>query len=224
MSVYVVRVWLPDRPGALGQVASRIGAVGGDVIGIDILERGGGRAIDELAVALSDDVALDRLVAGIVQLDGVDVEHVRPVAGAPDDARLGGLGVAERLVRSPDLASMLEGLCRDLVDVLDLDWAAVVRLEPPEGLAVVGERAPASAWLVAFLHGIHHLDSSEEEGGAPADLAWAALAGSGLEVVAGRRNRAFRRVERRELAALARIADAWASRWRSSGRVHRPVA
>ena len=28
---YVVRVWLPDRPGALGQVASRIGAVRGDV-------------------------------------------------------------------------------------------------------------------------------------------------------------------------------------------------
>ena len=27
----VMRVWLPDRPGALGQVASRIGAVKGDV-------------------------------------------------------------------------------------------------------------------------------------------------------------------------------------------------
>ena len=30
---FVVRVWLPDRPGALGQVASRIGAVRGDVVG-----------------------------------------------------------------------------------------------------------------------------------------------------------------------------------------------
>ena len=55
MPSYVVRVWLPDRPGALGQVASRIGAVRGDVVGIDILERGAGRAIDELAVALPDD-------------------------------------------------------------------------------------------------------------------------------------------------------------------------
>ena len=50
MSTWIVRVWLPDRPGALGQVASRIGAVRGDVVGIDILERGAGRAIDELAV------------------------------------------------------------------------------------------------------------------------------------------------------------------------------
>ena len=44
----VVRVWMPDRPGALGQVASRIGAVRGDVLAIEILEQGGGRAIDEL--------------------------------------------------------------------------------------------------------------------------------------------------------------------------------
>ncbi len=43
---------MPDRPGALGQVASRVGAVGGDVVGIDILERGAGRAIDELVVEL----------------------------------------------------------------------------------------------------------------------------------------------------------------------------
>src|SRR5687767_13200202 len=55
MALYVVRLWLPDRPGALGQVASRIGAVRGDVVGIEILERGAGRAIDELVVRLPDD-------------------------------------------------------------------------------------------------------------------------------------------------------------------------
>ena len=35
METYVVRMWLPDRPGALGQVASRIGAVRGEIVGID---------------------------------------------------------------------------------------------------------------------------------------------------------------------------------------------
>ena len=59
---YLVRVWLPDRPGALGQVASRIGAVRGDVVGIEILERGAGRAVDELVVALPEDGLLDLLV------------------------------------------------------------------------------------------------------------------------------------------------------------------
>src|SRR5258708_2115710 len=52
MRSFVVRVWLPDRPGALGAVASRIGSVRGDLTGIEILERGGGRAIDELIVEL----------------------------------------------------------------------------------------------------------------------------------------------------------------------------
>ena len=42
---FVVRVWLPERTGALGEVASRVGAVRGDVIWIDILVRGAGRAI-----------------------------------------------------------------------------------------------------------------------------------------------------------------------------------
>ena len=36
---YRLRIWLPDRPGALGLVASRIGAVGGDIEAVDILDR-----------------------------------------------------------------------------------------------------------------------------------------------------------------------------------------
>src|SRR5256885_526901 len=52
----VVRVWLPDRPGALGLVASRIGAIGADIVGIDVLERSERVAVgesgpDDLAVA-----------------------------------------------------------------------------------------------------------------------------------------------------------------------------
>jgi len=46
-------VWLPDRPGALGQVASRIGAVRGDVLGIEVLESGAGSVIDELIIRRS---------------------------------------------------------------------------------------------------------------------------------------------------------------------------
>ena len=81
MALFVVRVWLPDRPGALGQVASRIGAVRGDVVGIEILERGAGRAIDELVVRLPEDGLVELLVAEIAQVDGVDVEDVRAVVG-----------------------------------------------------------------------------------------------------------------------------------------------
>ena len=73
----MIRMWLPDRPGALGQVASRIGAVRGDVVGIDILERDGGQAVDELVVELPDAGLVDLLVNEVRQVDGVAVEEVR---------------------------------------------------------------------------------------------------------------------------------------------------
>ena len=86
MHTVVVRVWLPDRPGALGQVASRIGAVRGDVLGIEILESGGGSAVDELVVALPDEQLVDLLVAEVSAVDGVAVEDVRPIEGDRADA------------------------------------------------------------------------------------------------------------------------------------------
>lgn len=61
----VVRVWLADRPGSLGQLASKIGAVGGDLVGIDILERDGARAVDELTVELPDGFSPESLAAAL---------------------------------------------------------------------------------------------------------------------------------------------------------------
>src|SRR5438445_12045046 len=98
METFVVRVWLPDRPGALGAVASRIGAVRGDVVGIEILERGGGRAVDELVVQLPEPGLLEIMVAEIGQVDGVDVADVRPVADALHDPRPDALATAAQLV------------------------------------------------------------------------------------------------------------------------------
>ena len=94
MPTFVLRVWLPDRPGALGAVASRIGAVRGDLVGIDILERGGGRAIDELAVELPEERLVPLLVSEVGQVDGVDVEEVRPANGPLPDPRLDALETA----------------------------------------------------------------------------------------------------------------------------------
>ena len=78
---FVLRVWMPDRPGALGALASRIGAVGGDVTGIEILERGAGRAIDELVVELPDESLVDLLVAEVHQVDGVEPGRVAAGGG-----------------------------------------------------------------------------------------------------------------------------------------------
>src|SRR4029078_5659906 len=80
----LLRVWLPDRPGALGAVASRIGAVRGDIVGIDVLERNDGVAIDEFGVVLADADLLPLLVREVEEVDGCRVEHVTVVTHFPD--------------------------------------------------------------------------------------------------------------------------------------------
>jgi UTP:GlnB (protein PII) uridylyltransferase len=76
MTGYVVRIALPDRPGALGLVASRIGAVGGDIVAINILEREDGRAVDEFVVEIGQDL-IDLLQSEIHEVDGASVLEIR---------------------------------------------------------------------------------------------------------------------------------------------------
>ena len=205
MHTYVVRVWLPDRPGALGQVASRVGAVRGDVVGIEILERGAGRAIDELVVALPECGLLDLLVSEISQVDGVDVEDVRELAADRHDPGLAALGTAVRLVEAADGDAVLAILCDDTVADVEADWAMALRLQPVEVEVEVGA-APTAAWVAAFVAGSRHLDADGTDG-CPDDVAWADLPGARLALALGRKGRPFRWRERRQLASLARIAD-----------------
>ena len=76
MAGYVVRIALPDRPGALGLVASRIGAVGGDIVAINILERRDGRAVDEFVVEIGIEL-IDLLQSEIHEVDGVSIVEIR---------------------------------------------------------------------------------------------------------------------------------------------------
>jgi ACT domain-containing protein len=77
MAGYVVRIALPDRPGALGLVASRIGAVGGDIVAINILDRHEGQAIDEFVVEIEGDHLIELLEHEIHEVDGATVLEIR---------------------------------------------------------------------------------------------------------------------------------------------------
>ncbi len=77
MAGYIVRIALPDRPGALGLVASRIGAVGGDIVAINILEREDGHAVDEFVVEIGGHHLIELLQSEIHEVDGVSVLEIR---------------------------------------------------------------------------------------------------------------------------------------------------
>ena len=210
MASYVVRVWLPDRPGALGAVASRIGAVRGDLVGVDILERGAGRAIDELVVDLPHAGLVDLMISEVNEVDGVDVEDVREAPGSPVDPRLDALETAAYLVERGDPTDLLRALVSHAARDFEADWAAVVDPSAPRPLNSVGAMPP-DAWVFAFVKGARSSVVGRDGGAAsPADVAWADLSVASLVVVLGRDGRPFRTRERRQLSALARIAD---SRW-----------
>jgi hypothetical protein len=204
----VLRLWLPDRPGALGQVASRIGSVHCDLLAIDILERGGGQVVDELVILVPPSTSDELLVREVRAVDGVAVEDLRLVDADRRDPAMAmsevGAAVAEA---APGDA--VDVLCSGLHRALEADWVAVLDSAAGQG-AVVGRAgsAPDAAWLSAFIDGSGHLATNEGAGdGGPGDLLRVPMAVSGLTVAVGREARAFHERERARLRVLARTID-----------------
>lgn len=109
---YLLRVVLPDRPGTLGALASALGAEGADILSVDVVERGGGSAVDDLVVDMPSSRLPDVLITAAEAVDGVVVESVRPFAGALDTTRE--LELVEAITARPDegLTRLAEGVPR----------------------------------------------------------------------------------------------------------------
>lgn len=108
---YLLRLRLPDRPGALGAVATALGAVGADILSVDVIERSPGSATDDFVVELPPDRLADSLVSAAVTVPDVHVESIRPYAGRLDPHRE--LELLEGLGRdSASLVSLADGVSR----------------------------------------------------------------------------------------------------------------
>jgi hypothetical protein len=215
MPRYVLRLWLPDRPGALGQVASRIGAVHADVVGIEILERGGGRAVDDLVVALPSDDLVDLLVREVTQVEGVDIEWIEAVQEAGHDPQLALLEAAARLAEVDHEQARLALLGAELRRVFEMTWLTAVGRSGPTVMLAAGP-APSASWVLAFVDGSRHLSGTADHGAQ--DVAWTEL-GEDRYLAVGRTGRPLRARERRQLEALVRISTALDGAGRSGSRL-----
>ncbi len=118
-----LRLWVADRPGALGQVTRELGACGADIVQVSVLSRERGRALDEITVFLPEPAQRDRLERSLREVSSVTVEGVRPsgeVPGAFPDLDLLG-----RVAADPRAA--LNILADALPRILAADWAVAVR-------------------------------------------------------------------------------------------------
>ncbi len=192
---------MPDRPGALGQIASRIGAVRGDVHAIEILEAGAGRVIDEIVVSLPDASLVDLMVAEVHAIDEVSVEHVRPTDHERRDGGLLALALAADLAEAEPL-SRPRALVSYAAQLTDATWAMLV--SDTEVIAEHGD-VPAPEWVASLLAGSRHLDDPMSTA---SDMFWSDLPFAGMWLAAGREGRAVHERERVRLDLFARIADA----------------
>ncbi|MGN9914348.1 amino acid-binding protein [Phytohabitans sp. LJ34] len=148
-----VRVTLPDRPGALGQVARTLGVAGADIVQVVVLERLGGRAVDDFTVVWPGASRVERLRAGLAAIPGVQVDGVWRAIGAPvsggHDAELLAQVAANPADGLGTLVDAVPGLLAAdwaAAAVVPADWAARSGSAPQPGLAG-GEPAVAySSW------------------------------------------------------------------------------
>jgi hypothetical protein len=199
----VVRVWLPDRPGALGLVASRIGAIGADIVGVDVLERSEHVAVDEFAVTLASEDLVKLLVREIEEVDGASVEQWERVERFPDP--LDALETVEHVCGAANTKDLAVRLTERVRSEFSADWAAVLRKSTL--VAASGEDVPDPSMLHAFASGTSASPAVAAGESGPDDLAVAPLDERGAFLLVGRVGHPFRRRERRQLLALARVAD-----------------
>ena len=134
----LVRISVPDRPGTLGDVASCLGAVGADIVQVQVLQSGAGRALDDLHLRVRDADHLARVEHQLGTLPRVQVIGVR-IEPAPSTGH-GELELARRMVGAP--ARALTTLVDGVPASTGSDWAAVVRFGADETVEQVVATSP----------------------------------------------------------------------------------
>jgi len=119
---YLLRVVLPDKPGSLGAVATALGNAGADILGVTVVERSPGHAVDDLAVELPNGRPPDVLITAAESVPGVEVESVRPHSGLLETHQE--LELIEEITGDP--GNGLQLLAEGVPLIFRAGWAVVV--------------------------------------------------------------------------------------------------
>jgi len=148
---YLLRIELVDRPGSLGALAVALGSVGADILSLDVVDRGGGYAIDDLVIELPPGAMPDTLITAAESLRGVRVDSVRPHMGLLEAHRE--LELLDHVAAATDSETRLQVLVDEAPKVLRVSWCVVLcssqgELERLAGSAGAPETKASSApWL-----------------------------------------------------------------------------
>jgi hypothetical protein len=203
MQRFSVRIWLPDQPGMLATVATCIASVGGDVTGLEVLERSGGVAIDEFVVELPRPESPDNLYHHLSTIPGVGIEEVRPLAAEAEERGLQVIAAAVAILETANASASLAALVGLTSDLFDVQWSALIDMGSETYVQCIGE-VPALEWLTSFVSATRSAAPGVDTTGC--GVMAGELEEIGLSLCIGRAV-AFRRREQRELDMLVRVAD-----------------
>ncbi|MEV0595638.1 ACT domain-containing protein [Nonomuraea cavernae] len=137
-----LRVALPDRPGSLAQVTRVLGAAGADITQVTVLDRGAGRAVDDITVFCPESTSKESLAKSLRGVAGVMVEGVWTTREAP--GTYPELEILKYITTAGDRG--LTTLVDSLPVLFSADWAAT---SAEQGVVYASWRAPQEVTLPA---------------------------------------------------------------------------
>jgi predicted small integral membrane protein len=138
-----LRIGLPDRPGALGQVTRALGTVGADITQVVVLDRGDGRALDDFTVYWPDAAPREHLVRALESVEGVRIDGIWTTREAP--GTYPELEILKFLTTAGDRA--LATLIDSMPVLFSADWAAAATERTPRAVVYSSWRAPGDITL-----------------------------------------------------------------------------
>lgn len=155
--MYLLRVQLPDIPGSLGRLASAIGAAGGNIDALEIVDRlPGVYAVDDVFLA-ADGVMPDSIVSACNQLEDVEVLWISRYAAGGNIFM--DLEAVETMTEQPEQA--IEVLLHALPEVFRVDWALHVHRQEDGHIGVVRRTPAAPTTIPDDLHLPEKLERGE---------------------------------------------------------------
>lgn len=143
---YLLRVRLPDHPGALGALALALGDIGADIESLVVVDHADGEAIDDLVVALPSLTMAESLVTAVHDVPGAVLETIRRHPGRA--------GVHDELALLDAAAASdfpLRTLVNGLPDLFGAQYAIAVDAHRPPAAVVTSVAAPESPVRVDWL-------------------------------------------------------------------------
>ncbi|MEU8381440.1 amino acid-binding protein [Streptosporangium sp. NPDC048865] len=133
-----LRITLPDQPGSLGKVTRVLGVAGADITQVVVLDRGEGRALDDITVYWPDSAPRESLVEGLESIPGVTVDGVWNTREAP--GTYPELEILKYITTAGDRA--LATLIDSIPVLFSADWAAAATERSPRAIVHSSWRAP----------------------------------------------------------------------------------